>query len=189
MSRERSLPRNSSTYQHTDTTDPFTSKTVDNIFPPYSQLLGRRIYVVSSKNLIRFVIRERNGEAIIIGETFGARTFSDERAPRRRRICTRALSISSECPRGPDGRRPARRDEWIIETSSRTDAREITSNIRSASRSPILDRAPICRWQVSRGLPACVAVCVSSPRRTSPGRQYYKCGSSRDRSRECTASS
>lgn len=69
-------------------------------------------------------IGRQRGEAIIIGGTFRARTFSDERAPRRRRICTWALSISSECPWGPDDHRPARRrDEWIIETSSRTDER------------------------------------------------------------------
>lgn len=51
---------------------PFSAaNAADNIFPLYSQLLGRRIYVVSSKNPIRFVIRGKRqepgyGEAIIV---------------------------------------------------------------------------------------------------------------------------
>lgn len=71
-------------------------------------------------------------------------------------------------PRGPDGRRST----WRMDNRNVfAQGREITSNIRSASRSPILDHAPICRWQVPRSLHACVAVCVSSRRHTSPGRQ------------------
>lgn len=89
-------------------------------------------------------------------------------------------------PRGPDGRRST----WRMDNRNVfAQGREITSNIRSASRSPILDRAPICRWQVPRSLHACVAVCVSFRRHTSPGRQCCKCGSPHDNSRKWTASS
>lgn len=62
------------------------------MYPFYSQLLGRLIYVIEKSYSICHLGKEERwggyGKAIIIGEMFRARTFLDERASRRKRICT-----------------------------------------------------------------------------------------------------
>jgi len=108
----------------TPTPDPFTSKTADNIFPLYSQLLGRRIYVVSSKNLTRFVIRERNGGEGTVKPLSSAKRSVPERS-RTNALLEEGVFAHGlyQFPRNAPGGQTAadRRDEWIIETSSCTD--------------------------------------------------------------------
>lgn len=68
--------------------------------------------------------------------------------------------------------------------ASRNEER-FTLNIRSASRSPILDHESFLRLPPDFH----VSFAFSSPRRTSPELRYCRCESPRDRSRKCRVSS